>query len=292
MQLARAIVEGTEEFAVRDISVSKYWTPLSVLGQTAADTEQAISLMAELGGRPADVRGTAGIEIADADLRNPVIRPGKILAIGLNYTDHIKETGAERPRRPVVFAKYASSLTGPFSPVLINKTLTQEGDYESELAVVIGRRAKGVSAAEALSVVFGYAVANDVSARDWQREDAQFSRSKSFDTFCPIGPWITTADEVPDPQNLAIRSYVNDEIRQNSSTKEMIFSVAGLISYLSATMTLHPGDVILTGTPAGVGVGRRPPAFLQPGDVVRCEIAGLGAISSSVVDRLQGEQSA
>jgi 2-keto-4-pentenoate hydratase/2-oxohepta-3-ene-1,7-dioic acid hydratase in catechol pathway len=288
MQLARAIVDDTEEFVVRDISVSKYWTPLSALGLAAADTEQAVALMPELGRRLASLLGADGIEIADADLRNPVVRPGKILAVGLNYADHIKETGAKRPERPVIFAKYASSLAGPFGPILVNSTLTQEGDYESELAVVIGQPAKEVPVAAALSIVFGYAVANDVSARDWQRQDAQFSRSKSFDTFCPIGPWITTADEVLDPQDLRIRSSVNGEIRQNSSTREMIFSVADLISYLSSTMTLHPGDVILTGTPAGVGVGRRPPVFLQPGDLVQCEIEGLGAISNTVVDRLPG----
>jgi 2-keto-4-pentenoate hydratase/2-oxohepta-3-ene-1,7-dioic acid hydratase in catechol pathway len=156
-------------------------------------------------------------------------------------------------------------------------------DYEAELAVIIGRESRRLTEASALDAIFGYAVANDVSSRDLQKIDSQFSRSKSFDTFCPIGPWITTADEVPDPQDLLISSSVNGEVRQNSTTAQMLFTVRDLLVYLSATMTLYPGDVILTGTPPGVGLGFKPPIYLQPGDTVECSIVGLGGISNTVV---------
>ena len=165
----------------------------------------------------------------------------------------------------------------------MDKELTERGDYEVELAVVIGKRTRKVGEDRALDSVFGYTVANDVSARDWQKADGQFDRSKSFDTFCPIGPWITTADEVPDPQGLALRSWVNGELRQDSSTKEMLFDIAHLIHYLSRGMTLEPGDVLLTGTPHGVGFAMEPPRYLAPGDVVECEVEGLGRLRNAVV---------
>jgi 2-keto-4-pentenoate hydratase/2-oxohepta-3-ene-1,7-dioic acid hydratase in catechol pathway len=165
----------------------------------------------------------------------------------------------------------------------MDPSLTEQGDYEAELAVIIGRRARRVSLADALDHVFGYAVANDVSARDWQFADPQFDRSKSFDTFLPVGPWITTADEVPDPQALGIRTWVNGELRQDSSTAEMVFGVAELIEFLSRGMTLEPGDVIVTGTPHGVGFAMDPPRFLAPGDVVRCELDVLGTLENPVV---------
>ena len=222
-------------------------------------------------------------EIEERDLAAPIHRPGKILAIGLNYMDHIVETKSQAPERPVVFAKYPSSVIGPFDSIVIDPRLTTQGDYEAELAVVIGKRTRAVSEEDALDSVFGYAVANDVSARDWQRAESQFSRSKSFDTFCPVGPWITTADEIADPNALAIGSTVNGDSRQQSTTAEMIFSVRYLISYLSQTMTLEPGDTILTGTPHGVGFAMSPPRFLQPADRVVCEVEGLGRIDNEVV---------
>lgn len=257
------------------------WIPLSALGVEARD-------LAELIARAEDVRAALEAPSPPAPqpeptLRCPVVRPSKVLAIGMNYMDHIRETASQVPERPVVFAKFPNSLTDPYGDVVIDPALTEQGDYEAELAVVIGRRTRSVSEDAALDAVFGYTVANDVSARDWQRRDSQFDRSKSFDTFCPMGPWLTTADEVHDPQALAIRSWVNGEVRQDSTTKEMIFSVAQLIAFLARGITLEPGDVILTGTPHGVGMAMDPPRYLVPGDVVRAEIEGLGAIENPVV---------
>jgi 2-keto-4-pentenoate hydratase/2-oxohepta-3-ene-1,7-dioic acid hydratase in catechol pathway len=206
-----------------------------------------------------------------------------MLAIGLNYRDHIRETKQTEPSNPIVFAKFPSSLNDPYGDIVMDQRLTEAGDYESELAVVIGRKARGIELSEALGCVFAYTVANDVSAREWQKRDGQLDRSKSFDTFCPIGPWLTTADEVSDPQALAVHSWVNGESRQDSSTREMIFSVEHLIWYIARGMTLEPGDVILTGTPHGVGVAMDPPRFIVPGDLVECEVEGLGTLRNPVV---------
>jgi 2-keto-4-pentenoate hydratase/2-oxohepta-3-ene-1,7-dioic acid hydratase in catechol pathway len=273
-------VAGTVEFAAR-CEDQQEWTPLSALGILASTTAEVIARTAEVRARlrsaPAAPVGTG------SELHCPIVSPPKILAIGLNYLDHIKETGATQPERPIVFAKYPSSLNGPTGTVLLDPTLTEQLDYEAELAVVIGRDARRLTPVNALDHVYGYAVANDVSARDWQRVDSQFSRSKSYDSFCPIGPWISTADEVPDPQALGIRSFVNGQPRQDSNTGQMLFSVVDLLVFLSSTMTLNPGDVILTGTPPGVGLGFKPPLFLTAGDVVACEIEGLGRIENGIV---------
>jgi 5-carboxymethyl-2-hydroxymuconate isomerase len=218
--------------------------------------------------------------LAEVELLAP-LRPGKLLGIGLNYRDHAAETGAALPAEPLVFAKLPSSVTGPGGPV-VHPAYTEELDYEGELAVVIGRRAVRVPAEQALGHVFGYAAMNDVTGRDRQRAEPQWVRAKGGDTFAPFGPWVTTADEVPDPQSLRIRTWVNGEPRQDGSTADMVFSVAELIAWCSASFTLEPGDVITTGTPAGVGVARRPPAFLRPGDRVRVEVEGLGALDHEV----------
>ena len=257
------------------------WLSLSTMGLQAADTAALISIFDTV----VEAIGSGQGEPLqnEPQFACPIVRPSKVLAIGLNYMDHIREQGAEVPERPIVFAKYPSALNGPFDPVVVERDLTEEADYEAELAVVIGRHCRRVDRSEALSYVFGYCVANDISARDWQRRDSQFSRSKSMDSFCPLGPWITTSDEIDDPQNLGIRSFVNGEPRQNSSTAEMIFTTAELIEYLSRTMTLVPGDVILTGTPHGVGFVLDPPRFLHPGDVVRCEVDSLGAIENPII---------
>jgi 5-carboxymethyl-2-hydroxymuconate isomerase len=219
--------------------------------------------------------------LAAVELLAP-IRPGKVIGIGLNYRDHAAETGKPLPELPLLFAKLPSAVTGPAGPVL-HPDWTEELDYEGELAVVIGRRTRAVAPADALAAVFGYAVMDDVSARDRQRSEPQWVRAKGGDGFAPFGPWITTADEVPDPQALRIRTWVNGALRQDGSTADMVFPVAELLSFCSHAFTLEPGDVITTGTPAGVGTAMTPPGHLRPGDVVRVEIDGLGAIEHPVV---------
>lgn len=220
------------------------------------------------------------VPLADAELLAP-LSPGTLLGIGLNYRDHAAETGAALPSQPLLFAKLVSSVTGPSGEV-VRPGYTDELDYEGELAVVIGRPARDVPAARALQHVFGYAVMNDLSARDRQRAEPQWIRAKGGDGFAPFGPWITTADEVPDPQGLSIRTWVNGDLRQDGTTRDMVFSVAELIAFCSSSFTLRPGDVITTGTPAGVGVARDPKTFLQPGDRVRVEIPELGVLEHAI----------
>ena len=210
----------------------------------------------------------------------PFARPGKIVCVGLNYRDHAEESGMEIPERPLVFAKWPSSLIGPGRPIVLPEQ-AQEVDYEAELGVVIGKRAQRVPVADALDYVSGYVCANEVSARDVQFAEGQWTRGKSFDTFCPVGP-ITPADQVPDPQALRIRCVLNGEVVQDSSTAQMIFTVAEVIAFTSDGITLEPGDLILTGTPAGVGFGRRPPVYLADGDEVTVEIEGVGSLTNPV----------
>jgi 5-carboxymethyl-2-hydroxymuconate isomerase len=232
-----------------------------------------------LAGRLPDPAGDP-VPLRGLELLAPLV-PGKLLGIGLNYRDHAAEIGAEPPREPLVFAKLTSSVAGPGADI-VRPGYTDELDYEGELAVVIGRRARDVPAERALEHVFGYAVMNDVTARDRQRAEPQWIRAKGGDTFAPFGPWVTTADEVPDPQALTIRTTVNGEVRQDGRTADMVFPVAELVAWCSASFTLEPGDVITTGTPAGVGVGRTPRSFLAPGDRVTVEIAGIGALDNTV----------
>lgn len=226
----------------------------------------------------------AGTALADVRLLAPIERPSKYLAIGMNYAKHVEESdklGVARASHQVWFNKQTTCLAGPYDD--IDPGVTEKLDYEVELGVVIGRRAKTVREEDALSYVFGYFVANDVSARDWQFHSQTFTMGKSFDTHGPIGPWIVTADEVADPQNLDLRCYVNGELRQQNNTGGMIHTLAKQIAYLSTAFTLEPGDLIATGTPEGVGVGMEPQSFLRPGDVVRCEVDGIGAIENRVV---------
>ncbi len=213
----------------------------------------------------------------------PLVGIGKIVAIGLNYSDHAAETGNPIPKEPIVFMKATSSLTGPSGPVVIPKK-SQKLDWEVELGVVIGRTTQYVTEADALSHVAGYVLANDISEREWQIErGGQWTKGKSGDTFCPLGPWLVTADEVKDPQKLSLFLDVNGERRQTGTTDKMIFGVAHIISYLSQMMTLQPGDVIVTGTPPGVGAGHKPPIFLKPGDEMHLGIEGLGEQRCPVV---------
>jgi acylpyruvate hydrolase len=215
-------------------------------------------------------------------LAAPIPRPGKIICIGLNYRDHAAESNTELPAYPTVFAKYASCIIGPGESIVIPR-VTSQVDYEGELAVVIGRRARNVAEADALSYVAGYAPFNDISARDYQMRTSQWTIGKTFDTFGPIGPALVTADEIADPHALDIRVSIGDQVLQSSNTKHLIFTIPQLIAYLTSVMTLDPGDVIATGTPAGVGAARKPPRWLLAGDVVRVEIDGLGALENPVI---------
>jgi len=222
--------------------------------------------------------------LADVKLLAPVARPGKIICVGLNYRDHARETGQKLPTEPVLFSKFANSVVGPGADVLVPPE-AEKIDYEAELAVVIGRRATAVPVEDALVHVAGYACANDVSSRSLQFRSAQWLLGKAIDTFLPLGPYLVTADEVPDPQALGIRCLVNDEVRQSSSTGEMVFGVAELVSFISRTITLEPGDLVVTGTPSGVGMAADPPRFLRPGDRMRVEIDGLGELENTVRER-------
>jgi 2,4-didehydro-3-deoxy-L-rhamnonate hydrolase len=212
----------------------------------------------------------------------PISRPGKIVCVGLNYKDHAEEQGVELPAAPLLFAKFTTSLIGPGEAIVI-PPLVSQCDYEAELAVVIGVSVRNVSRENAFEAVAGYICANDVSARDLQFADKQWTRGKSPDTFCPVGPRLVPAAEVADPHNLRIRALVNGEVLQDSSTSNLIFGIDEIISYITQTSTLEPGDLILTGTPAGVGVFRDPQRLLQPGDEVTIEIEGLGELTNPVV---------
>jgi 2-keto-4-pentenoate hydratase/2-oxohepta-3-ene-1,7-dioic acid hydratase in catechol pathway len=214
-------------------------------------------------------------------LRAPVPRPGKIFGVGLNYRDHAEETGQPVPEVPILFAKFANSVIGPGQPIVV-PAATRRPDYEAELGVVIGSSAREVSVDDALGHVAGYLCCNDVSARDLQTATSQWTRGKAIDTFLPCGPWLVTSDEVPDPQALGIRCMLNGEVMQDSSTGQMVFGVAELVSFISQACSLEPGDLIATGTPPGVGFARTPPVWLHDGDEVTVEIDGLGALTNPV----------
>ncbi len=211
----------------------------------------------------------------------PIGRPGKIVCIGLNYRDHAAEAEMELPERPLLFAKWPNTLIGQGEPIRLPRQ-SAEVDYEAELAVVIGRPASHISVADALDVVEGYLCLNDVSARDLQFADGQWTRGKSLDSFCPVGPVLVPASEVPDPQRLRLRCILNGEVVQDATTADMIFSVAELIAYISDGIALEPGDLIATGTPPGVGFVRTPPVFLAHGDEVTVEIDGIGTLTNPV----------
>jgi 5-carboxymethyl-2-hydroxymuconate isomerase len=211
-------------------------------------------------------------------------RPGKIVAIGLNYMDHVREAGMEAPTRPLVFTKFTTSVIADGEPIVIDRSVAERVDWEVELAVVIGRAMTRITTDDALTYVAGYTVANDVSARDVQFADGQWVRGKSLDTFCPLGPRVVPANELPDPQALSLRTRVNGETVQDSTTAEMVFGVAELLSFCSHSFTLEPGDVVLTGTPWGCGEFLDPPRSLQHGDVVEVEIDGIGTLRNPVVE--------
>ena len=273
--------------SILGVQAGERWLPADELAPTGPRT------IAELiAGGPAAVdalRAAAdngrihetGRQIADADLLAPVPRPGKIVAIGRNYRDHTAEEGVDAPAAPLIFSKWPSSVVGHGTEIRWDPALTQQVDYEAELAVVVGRTARRVAEADALDHVLGYSCLNDVSARDLQFGDGQWTRGKSLDTFCPMGPALVTADEIRDPQALDIECLVNDQVMQRANTADMYFGVAAIISHCSWAFTLEPGDVIATGTPGGVGIFRNPPVLLADGDVVTVAIEGIGRLQNT-----------
>ena len=221
--------------------------------------------------------------LADVKIAAPILAPSKIVAVGLNYIDHCREANLPVPEEPVLFGKFSNSVTGPYDDLSWSPSLTKEVDFEGEMGVVIGKRGRDIGEALAMEHVFGYTVVNDVSARDLQFANAkQWNRGKSLDTFCPYGPYIVTRDEIPDPHVLQLRTVLNGQEMQNSNTKNLIFDVPKIITYMSAGTTLNPGDLIPTGTPFGVGFSRKPPVFLKDGDECVCEVEKIGAIRNKV----------
>jgi 2-keto-4-pentenoate hydratase/2-oxohepta-3-ene-1,7-dioic acid hydratase in catechol pathway len=228
----------------------------------------------------AEARSRVGLQAVR--LLSPVLRPPKFLAVGLNYADHVAEAGLEAPKLPMVFNKQSTCVTGPRGPVHMPR-VSSALDYEGELGFVVGRRCRHVPRERAHEVIAGYLVVDDVTVRDWQLRVPTWTMGKSFDTHGPLGPWLTTADEVGDPHGLRLRTWVNGELRQDSNTKHLIFDCFALVEHLSTAFTLEPGDVVSTGTPGGVGIALKPPRLLRVGDVVRVEIEGLGALENPVV---------
>jgi len=222
--------------------------------------------------------------LSEAVLLAPIAFPPKIICLGLNYVDHAAETNKAVPDEPVIFMKPHTTIIGP-NQNIIKPRIVHELDYEGELAIIIGKKAKNITTSEAAKHIFGYTILNDISARDYQFKDGQWTRGKSFDTFAPTGPSITTANQVKSTANLAVRTWVNRDLRQNSTTRNMAFSVTEIVHHLSRVMTLDPCDIIATGTPAGVGFAMKPPRYLQNGDVIRIEIQEIGVLENTVEEQ-------
>lgn len=222
--------------------------------------------------------------ISDVTLKTPIRRPPKFFGVTLNYLDHIEETGLERPEYPTVFNKQSTCVIGPDESI-VRPNVSDKLDYEGELGLVIGQRCREVSYANAADVIVGYTIVNDVSVRDWQMRSQTWTLGKSFDTHGPVGPWIVTPDEIADPHKLDIKTWVNDEQRQSSNTKHLLFDCYKLVEYLSIVMTLEPGDIIATGTSSGVGVKMKPRGYMKPGDTVTIEIEKIGRLSNSVIQQ-------
>jgi 2-keto-4-pentenoate hydratase/2-oxohepta-3-ene-1,7-dioic acid hydratase in catechol pathway len=269
-----AIVTGDRWLAVSDLVTGGARTMADLIAAGAPAVESLRGAV-----DPAAI-AARGRPLVDAELLAPVPRPGKIVAIGRNYREHAIEEGVEPPPAPLIFAKWPTAVVGTGADIRWDPALTAQVDYEAELAVVIGQQARRIDPADALAHVFGYTCLNDVSARDIQFGDGQWVRGKSLDTFCPMGPVLVTADEIGDPQDLAISCTVGDERVQEARTSAMYFGIAEIISYCSRSFTLEPGDVIATGTPGGVGVFRDPPRFLADGDRVVVEIERIGRLEN------------
>lgn len=293
------LVQGEEivdvDLAARALNLSPYDQMLDLLAHQdeAMRTLQTIVEKAR-GRRFSEVRTFASVgavhELRNVHLTSPVPQPRKnIMCLGRNYHEHAIESyqarGQERPQgdAPVIFTKATTTMNDPAGKIVIDPAISEQIDWEAELAVIIGKTGKNIPEAEALSYVFGYTVLNDVTARDIQSKFKQFFKGKSLDGYCPMGPWIVTADELPDPQQLTIRLRVNNVLKQEASTADMIYSVKTIISILSQGMTLEPGDIIATGTPSGVGFARNPPEYLKAGDIVETEIDGIGQIRNEVI---------
>ncbi len=256
------------------------------LAAAAPDLPQEMSAFLAAGANALEqARSSSGprLPLASVKLEAPVLRPPKFLAIGLNYADHVAESGIEKPKHPVFFNKQSTCVTGPYDPIHSPRA-SQALDYEGELAFVIGRRSRHVPKERAHEVIAGFLVCNDVSTRDWQFRAQTMTLGKSFDTHGPLGPWIVTPDEVGDPHSLGLRTWVNGELRQESNTKHLIYDCFDQVETLSTVCTLEPGDVISTGTPAGVGMAMDPRSRLEPGDVVRVEIERIGWIENPVIE--------
>ncbi len=227
--------------------------------------------------------GKDRIALAEVELLAPIPRPGKYFGVGLNYADHITETGLEKPEYPTFFNKQNTCVIGP-GQAIHHPRVSEKLDYEGELGIVIGRRCRHVTREQAKNVIAGYLICNDVTVRDWQARSPTWTLGKSFDTHGPIGPWIVTPDEIGDPHNLDIKTWVNADLRQSSNTKHLIFDCCYLVEYLSTVMTLEPGDIIATGTSSGVGVKMNPRGYMKPGDTVRVEIEKIGVLENPVIE--------
>jgi 2-keto-4-pentenoate hydratase/2-oxohepta-3-ene-1,7-dioic acid hydratase in catechol pathway len=276
-QAGRRRVGVVDGDAVVDLSVAAPRLPREMLGLIAAGPA-ALARAAR-----AAKSGRGRLPLAAVRLEAPIPRPPKFIASGLNYADHIAEARREKPAFPPFFGKQVTAVNGPYDAIH-RPRVSEQLDYEGELALVIGRRCRHVPRSRAPEVIFGYVIVNDVSVRDWQRKTTTPMIGKSFDTHAPMGPWLVTADEIPDPHRLRLRTWVNGELRQDSNTSYLINDCYDLIAALSTAMTLEPGDVIATGTPGGVAAGFDPPKFLKAGDVVRVEIEGIGHIENRVIE--------
>jgi 2-keto-4-pentenoate hydratase/2-oxohepta-3-ene-1,7-dioic acid hydratase in catechol pathway len=284
MKLARYSYNGTT--SIGRVDGDRVIDLASLLPADAADVAAVLALPQVLADAAhLDATPENSLALDQVRLLAPILRPGKFMCLGMNYKDHEEEArrlGVPIPTSQVWFSKQITCITGPYDDVHFPQVV-ERLDYEAEMGVVIGKGGRRISEADALQHVAGYFVANDVSARDWQAKSPTWTLGKSFDTHGPIGPWIVTADEIADPQQLTVSLSVNGERRQHSSTELMTYSVAKQIAYLSEVMTLEPGDILITGTPAGVGIAMQPPTFLQVGDVVRVEIEGIGHIQNTIV---------
>jgi 2-keto-4-pentenoate hydratase/2-oxohepta-3-ene-1,7-dioic acid hydratase in catechol pathway len=288
MKLATFTHEGStriglvdrEAGGVVDLSAAAPDLPRDMLAFLEAGASALAKAHATLGDAPR-------IPLDQVRLEAPIARPPKFLAVGLNYADHVAESGVETPAHPTIFNKQSTCVTGPTDPIHLPRA-SHVLDYEGELGFIIGRRCRHVSRNEAADVIAGYLVVNDATVRDWQLRTPTWTMGKSFDTHGPIGPWIVTPDELYDPHQLRLRTWVNGELRQESNTKQLIFDCFTLVEHFSTAFTLEPGDIVATGTPSGVGIAQKPPKLLVAGDVVRIEIEGIGEIENTVIPEPEG----